>query len=62
MDHPPRFKPGDLVIYGGSIWQRHGLMHVSRVDAANGGWRYDLADPIWGGALRSVRESSLRDA
>ncbi|MES9522445.1 hypothetical protein [Streptomyces capoamus] len=62
MTDTPRFQPGDLVIYGGSIWQRHGLMYVSTVEATNGGWRYSLTDPIWGGALRSVREASLRDA
>jgi hypothetical protein len=56
------FQPGDLVIYVGTLWRRHGLMRVSTVKATNGGFRYSLTDPIWGGTLLGVRETSLRDA
>ncbi len=57
----PLFKPGDQVIYAGSRWRRHGFMYVSTVEDRHGRPVYSLTDPIWGGGLRNVRESSLRD-
>lgn len=61
-DTTPSFQPGAHVIYGGSLWQRWGVMYVTAVRLTNSGWLYDLEDPIWGGYLHGVRESSLRDA
>jgi len=57
----PRFRSGDQVIYAGSIWQRWGFMYVSTVEVLHGRPVYSLIDSVWGGTLRQVRESSLRD-
>ncbi|MFE0801098.1 hypothetical protein [Streptomyces sp. NPDC058812] len=57
----PRYKVGELVIYAGSHWRRHGAMYVTAVDTTCNPPRYDLEDRTWGGHLHRVRETSLHD-
>lgn len=54
-----RYKVGELVFYAGSLWRRHGFMHVIAINTTQCPPTYTLHDPIWGGILRQVSETSL---